>query len=228
MNADPLDDVVARLGVDLSDRETLRSALTHPSYSSEQGGADYERLEFLGDAVIACAIARHLYERFPDVPEGDLTRMKVALISGKTLAAVARELRLDESILVGRGAIRDASRDSVLENAFEAVVGAVTLERGVDEACDLVLRLLGEQRLDPKSLLSTTSDPKNLLQELVQKKGLGLPEYEITGHEGPAHQRTFSAVVRVSGRVVGEGSGASKQRAQRSAAAAALEAYESR
>jgi ribonuclease-3 len=225
MTGDALDEVVARLGLDLEDRETLRAALTHPSYSAQQGGADYERLEFLGDSVIACAIARHVYETFPDVPEGDLTRMKMALISGVTLSQVARELKFDEVILVGKGATRDASRDSVLENAFEAVVGAVTLELGVDAACAFVLRILGD-RLDPKTLLGTTSDPKNLLQELVQRKGLGLPEYEITGQEGPAHLRTFTALVRVNGKVVGEGSGASKQRAQRSAAAAALEAYE--
>lgn len=221
----PLDELLERLDLRLADRETLLTALTHPSYSAENGGTDYERLEFLGDAVIACAIARHVYERFPDVPEGDLTRMKVALISGKTLAEVARGLRFDEVIRVGRGATKDASRDSVLENAFEALVGAIMLELGVDEACAFVLRMLGD-RLDPTSLLSTTSDPKNLLQELVQKRGLGLPEYEITGQEGPAHQRIFTALVRIGGKVAAEGSGASKQQAQRAAAASALEAME--
>jgi len=227
MTSDALDGLLQRLGIELADRDTLGFALTHPSFSSEQGGEDYERLEFLGDAVIAYSIASHLYVAFPDLPEGDLTRMKVALISGKTLAQVARDLGFADAIRVGKGAARDATRDSVLENAFEAVVGAISLELGIAPARDFVLRVLGD-RLDPRTLLATTSDAKNLLQELAQKRGLGLPSYEITAEEGPAHLRQFTAAVRVDGALVGEGVGGSKQAAERAAAAAGLETLEAR
>lgn len=225
MTGDGLDEVVERLGLDSADRATLRAALTHPSYSREHGGADYERLEFLGDAVLGAAVAEHLYREFPDAPEGDLTRMKVALTSGKTLAEVARALGLDSVLLVGRGAVRDASRDSVLENALEAVVGAVALEAGLDAAREFVVRLL-DGRLDAETLLAGVTDPKNRLQELLQGRGLGLPTYEITGETGPAHMRTFAAAASLDGQVLGTGEGPSKQEAQRAAAASALEALE--
>lgn len=227
MSDEALVGLLERLGVSLVDRDTVRAALTHPSFSSERGGPDYERLEFLGDAVLSYTIASHLFRSFPDLPEGDLTRMKVALISGKTLAQVAREIGLGEALLLGKGAARDAERDSVLENAFEALIGAVSLELGVDAAAALALRLLGD-RLDPAKLLVTTSDPKNQLQELAQRRGLGLPAYEITGQEGPAHSRVFSATVSVDGTVVGEGSGVSKQAAERAAAAAGVEVLQAR
>ena len=222
MSDDGLDDVVARLGVDVGDRTALRLALTHPSYSLERGGSDYERLEFLGDAVLGWAIAAHLYREFPELPEGILTRMKVALTSGRTLAEVARSLDLGAAMRFGKGAVRESSRDSVLENAFEAVVGAIFLDQGPDAASAFVLRVLGD-RLDPSTLVDTVVDAKTRLQELTQSRGLGLPSYEIVTRSGPAHDPRFTATVSVGGEPRGTGTGTSKQEAQQAAAAAALE-----
>jgi ribonuclease-3 len=220
---DDLSEVLARLGVDLRDLDDLRAALTHPSYSLEQGGDDYERLEYLGDAVLGAVAAAHLYTEYPTLPEGFLTRMKVAVTSGRPLADVARSLGLGDALLLGRGAQRERERDSVLENAFEAVVGAVFLDGGFDAASAFVLRVLGE-RLDQETLLRTAADPKTRLQELTQSRGAGLPTYEIVAQTGPAHEPRFTAVVCVAGSVAGSGIGASKQDAQQAAAAAALDA----
>jgi ribonuclease-3 len=216
-----LQDLEARLGVVFRDRELLVRALTHPSFSLEQGGDDYERLEFLGDAVLASVVAAYLFEAFPAQPEGMLTRMKVTLTSGRTLAAVARELGLGAHVRLGKGALRDADRDSVLENALEAVIGAVYIEAGPVAAKDLILRCMGG-RLDGDVLLSTVSDPKSRLQEVSQGLGLGLPQYTITGTTGPAHEPSFTAVVRVGGAASATGEGTSKQAAQQAAALAAL------
>ena len=223
MSDDGLDAVVERLGVTFHDRALLRLALTHPSHSLEQGGDDYERLEFLGDAVIGSVIAAHLYREFPELPEGLLTRMKVALTSGHTLAGVARSLELGESLLLGNGAVRESGRNSVLENAFEAVVGAVYVDGGHEAASEFVLRSLGD-RLDAATLLTTAVDAKTRLQELTQSRGFGLPAYEIVEQSGPAHDPRFTAVVCVGGKVTGTGIGTSKQEAQQAAAGAALDA----
>jgi ribonuclease III len=225
MSDDGLDAVASRLGVAFSDRSLLRRALTHPSYSLEQGGEDYERLEFLGDSVLGSVVASRLYADFPELPEGLLSRMKSALTSGRTLADVARSLGLGEALLFGRGAVKEATRDSVLENAFEAVVGAVFLEGGSDAASDFVLRVLGD-RLDAAVLLGESLDAKTRMQELTQSKGLGLPSYEIVAQSGPAHDPCFTAVVCISGKVCGTGTGTSKQEAQQAAAASALEVLE--
>jgi ribonuclease-3 len=222
MSDEALRAVVERLGVDIHDRAMLQQALTHPSYSLEQGGGDYERLEFLGDAVLGCTVAAYLYREYPDLPEGLLTRMKVALTSGTTLADVARSLELGDALLLGKGAAREVSRDSVLENAFEAVVAAIFLDAGHDVASEFILRVLGD-RLEPSTLLMTAADPKTQLQELTQSRGLGLPAYEIVGQTGPAHDPRFTAVVCVAGTVAGTGLGTSKQDAQQAAAAAALD-----
>ena len=220
MNA-PLEELEQRLGVEFDDRALLRRALTHPSYSLEQGGDDYERLEFLGDSVLGWVVATHLFEAFPELDEGSLTRMKVALTSGRTLAQIGRELDLGRWMRFGRGAARESSRDSVLENAFEALVGAVYLERGAEAARAFVMRWLGS-RVDPASLLATVSDAKSRLQEYTQGHGLGLPGYEIVDQTGPAHEPRFVVTVRIAGESRGTGHGPSKQDAQQAAALCAL------
>lgn len=216
-----LEELEQRLGVCFTDRELLQRALTHPSYSLEHGGGDYERLEFLGDSVLAWVVSTHLFEAFPDLAEGPLTRMKVALTAGRTLSEVAREIDLGPWIRFGRGAVKEATRDSVLENVFEAVAGAVYLEAGAETARTFVLRWL-DGRVDPASLLATVADPKSRLQEHTQSLGLGLPVYEIVDRTGPAHEPRFTATVRIGPDVLGSGEGSSKQEAQQAAAVAAL------
>ncbi len=209
------------LGHRFRDGSLLRAALTHPSWAVEHGGTDNERLEFLGDSVLSFVVAEYLYATFPDVPEGVLTKMKVALTSGRTLSEVARGSRLQGALRLGRGATRDAARDSVLENTFEALVGAVYLDAGIVAVRQIVLRALAG-RVDPEALLATLADSKTRLQELTQSRGLGLPLYEIVDQSGPPHEPIFTATVHVAGTLSGSGCGASKQAAEQAAAEAAV------
>lgn len=225
MSEAAFDALLQRLDVPITDRELYRRALTHPSWALEHGGEHNERLEFLGDAVLAWVVAPRLYEAFPDAPEGDLTLMKIALTSGRTLAAVARELDLGPAMRMGRGAARENTRDSVLENAFEALVAAIYLDAGITVAGTFAMRMLGD-RIDRQTLLATSVDAKNRLQEITQGNGLGLPSYAIVERTGPVHDPVFTAEVSLAGRVCGTGRGATKQRAEQTAAAEALEALE--
>lgn len=223
MSARDLTAVQERLGVTFADEALLDRALTHPSWAQENGGTDYERLEFLGDSVLGFIIAGHLHEAFPDLPEGPLTRMKTALVSGNVLADAGRELGLDSALRLGKGAARESVRDSVVEASFEAVVGALYLDAGLDVTRAFALRALGD-RMDPETLLAVTADPKTALQELSQSRGLGLPAYRIVAEDGPPHERVFTSEVSFDGEVRGSGQGVSKQAAERAAAASALEA----
>jgi ribonuclease-3 len=219
---DRLGELELRLGTSFADRDLLRRALTHSSFSLEHGGDDYERLEFVGDSILGWVVATHLFTAFPGLDEGSLTRMKVSLTSGRVLAGVAREVGIGEWMRFGRGGAREVTRDSVLENAFEALVGAIYLDAGPEAARAFVLRWLGE-RVDADTLLATVADPKSRLQEHTQSHGLGLPLYEIVECTGPAHDPRYTASVSVRGEVRGAGSGPSKQDAQQAAAVAALE-----
>lgn len=213
-----------RLGVHFADPSLLATALTHPSWSEEhQADASYERLEFLGDSVLGFIVATHLFRAFPDRQEGDLTRMKWGLVSGTSLAEVGRDLGLDAEIRQGKGTTRDGVRDSVVEACFEAVVGAVFLDGGLDAAAGFVVRTLGD-RIDPARLAAMKADPKSELQEITQARGLGLPCYRIVSSEGPAHEPRFTAQVSLGDEVLAEGSGSSKQAAERAAATGALDA----
>jgi ribonuclease III len=219
---DRVDELLARLGVPIADPSLYRRALTHRSWALDHGEEDNERLEFLGDAVLAWVVASRLYRDFPDAPEGDLTRMKIALTSGRTLAAVARELDLGSALRLGRGAEHQTTRASVLEDALEALIGAMYLDAGLDATRTFVLRILGE-RIDRDTLLATRADAKNRLQEFAQSTGSGLPSYSIVESSGPVHDPLFTATVSLNGIVRGRGQGPTKQRAERAAAAAALE-----
>jgi ribonuclease-3 len=212
------------LGLSMRDPALLETALTHPSWASEHDAApDYQRLEFLGDAVLALIVSERLYLAFPDLPEGDLTRMRISVVRGGALARAARGLGLGPLIRLGRGSSRgrDQDRTSVLEAAMESVIGAVYLDGGIEAARSFVDHALAEM-LDARALAAQVSDAKSRLQELTQARGLGLPEYRETGHDGPDHERTFSVEVVLGERVVGAGSGPSKQAAAQAAAAAAL------
>jgi ribonuclease III len=216
-----------QLGIDFEDPELLEAALTHPSYAVEHGGQDYQRLEFLGDSILGLVIAQMLYARFPDLPEGDLTRMKNALVRGRVLAELSDELGITGAIRLGEGSLKTGVREraSVREAAFEAVVAAVYLSCGIDVTAEFVQHALGE-RVDAKTLLEAVDDPKTRLQEVAQALGLGLPSYRVVDRSGPPHQPTFTAQVS-AGRVTSLGSGSSKQAAEQEAAAGALHALES-
>lgn len=216
------------LGVSFTDTELLRAALTHPS--SRDGSrekSDFERLEFLGDAVVRLVVSEHLYATFPDVAEGELTKRTIALVSGRSLAAAAAEARLGDAISTGEGIdLSDERRVAgVLEDTLEALVGAVYLDAGLAQARAVVRKLLGD-RLDSPEGLDTLEDPKSLLQERLQVSGGSIPEYRHVDFDGPDHDRVFTAEVSRDGTVLGRGEGRSKKDAERSAAAAALRALD--
>jgi ribonuclease-3 len=217
-----LEELERRLGVTFTDRELLQRALTHPSWTGEHGEESYQRLEFLGDSVLGFVVAGLAFARFPDNLEGDLTRIKLALVSGFTLAGVARELDMGAAIRVGKGADEATQRDSVLEACYEALVGAVYLDLGLEAARDFVVRTLGG-RLDADMLrVAANRNPKGELQELAQARALGLPRYEVVSSEGPVHDVRFVVRVVIGDDELAVGAGPTKQSAEQEAAKAAL------
>lgn len=207
----------------------LEEALTHPSYANEVRDArHYQRLEFLGDAVLGLCTSEILFERFPEADEGTLTRMRARLVNAEALSAWARSNRLGEAVRLGRGADTLDLRDStnVLSDMVEALIAVAYLEGGAAVARRACETILGPalQMLEA----DTGRDPKSELQERVQRGGGPAPVYEVRESGGPAHDPWFEVVVRVEGKAIGSGRGRSKRLAERAAASAALEALEDR
>ncbi len=210
------------VGHDFGDRQLLRAALTHPSaVEAKDPSLFYERLEFLGDSVVGLFIAEEAYRRYPDLPEGGLTRIKVSVVAGTVLAAVARELGLADVLIVGRSETGTGRRGltSALENTYEALTAALYLDAGAEAARAWVLRTLGP--LISEDAAGTPENPKSLLQETLQARGES-PTYRIEVEQGPPHDREFTAVVEVNGKVLGQGVGRTKKEAEAQAAEAAL------
>jgi ribonuclease-3 len=176
------------LGHRFNDLNLLRRALTHRSHSS----AHNERLEFLGDSVVNCAIALELFRKFPDLSEGELSRLRANLVSQQGLASIAIQFRVGEQLLLGEGEVKSggSKRPSMLADAVEAVVGAVFLDDGFDAAARVV-RVLFDSALNTIDPLTTGKDPKTLLQELLQGRRLPLPRYSVVGTRGEAHEQEF-------------------------------------
>lgn len=229
---------MAALGYNFKRPELLEQAMTHRSRASEQGesaaaerGADAmlrdnERLEFLGDAVVDLAVAQLLYQRHPRLREGDLSRLRAALVNEEHLARLALEIGLDGLIRLGRGeALSGGNRKpSILAAAFEALVGAVYLDGGHEAAQALLSRLFEPWVARPPSLIQ--SDSKTALQEILQEIRGQAPAYRLEAEEGPAHDRRFTVSVLLGDQVLGRGRDRSKKGAERLAAAQALKTVE--
>lgn len=216
---DALDDA---LGVAIDDA-LLEKALTHRSYAYEHGGLPTnERLEFLGDAVLGLVVTDALYRRHPELPEGQLAKLRAAVVNMRALAEVARTLGLGDHVRLGRGEETSGGRDksSILADTLEALFGAVYLEHGIDVARETVHRLV-DPMLASSATLGAGLDWKTSLQELTATSGLGVPEYQVS-EEGPDHAKIFHAVAVIQGRRRGTGSGRSKKEAEQRAAAAAF------
>ncbi|MBA0124844.1 ribonuclease III [Haloechinothrix sp. YIM 98757] len=213
--------LVEALGVDL-DPELLTLALTHRSYAYENGGlTPNERLEFLGDAVLGLIITDHLYSEHPDLPEGQLAKLRASVVNMQALAGVARELGeggLGAHVLLGKGEEMTGGRDkaSILADTLEAMIGAVYLEHGIEQSRRLVHRLFAGL-LSEAPLRGAGLDWKTSLQELTAATALGVPEYRVVD-TGPDHQKVFSATVLVGGRELGHGEGGTKKEAEQKAA----------
>ena len=217
----------ARLGLGI-DPALLERALTHRSYAYENGGLPTnERLEFLGDAVLGLVVTDALYRRHPDLPEGQLAKLRAAVVNMRALADVARRLDLGAHVRLGRGEETTGGRDktSILADTVEAVLGAAYLDHGIDVARDLVHRLV-DPLLAQSASLGAGLDWKTSLQELAAEVVAGVPEYQIE-EEGPDHAKVFHATALVGGQPRGRGTGRSKKEAEQQAAAAAWQALRS-
>lgn len=215
----------SKLGVSFQNEELLLTALTHRSYLNENRTFHLphnERLEFLGDAVLELVITEHLYATYPN-PEGELTSWRSAIVRGEMLAKIAEPLGVGEALQMSRGEAKSGgrTRQALLANAFEAIIGAIYLDQGYDAAKDFIHRhLVGHL---PEIIAGKLDrDPKSELQEKAQDKYGVTPRYEVVDSEGPDHAKTFTVGVSVDGKRLGEGTGSSKQQAEQSAARAAL------
>ena len=212
------------LGVPISE-ETLERALTHRSYAYENGGLPTnERLEFLGDSVLGLVVTDTLFKSHPTLPEGQLAKLRAAVVQMGALADVARLLNLGAYVRLGRGEEGTGGRDkaSILADTLEAVIGATYIDCGLEAASGLVHRLF-DPVIERSARLGAGLDWKTSLQELTAEHGLGVPVYNVTD-TGPDHQKVFRAVVEVGGRPLGKGEGRSKKAAEQLAAEAAYQA----
>lgn len=228
MNDALLRECATVIGHEFRDASLLRLALTHASYSAEHPNEpSNERLEFLGDAVIGLVLADEMYARHADFDEGVLTDLRKSVVNAQTLSVAARRLGLGKFVRLGRGESTSGGSDktSILANALEAVIGAVYRDAGIAVAFELSLRLLAPEIAAAVPGLRDL-DPKTQLQELSADLGLGVPTY-VLEDEGPDHDKTFFAQVRIAGRRRGSGSGRTKKAAEQLAAAQAIQSLRS-
>ena len=210
------------LGVEIDQSELLEKALTHRSKSSK----NYERLEFLGDSVLGFLIAAELYGRYPDLSEGELTRLRAALVRKETLASIARDIDLGNYLRLGGGELKSGGfdRDSILADSLEAVIGAIFVDQGIETARTIILRLFSSRLAKPEPD-ALEKDPKTLLQEYLQKNAIDTPEYSVDTVEGAAHDQYFVVTCKIAGiKETFSGEGRSRKKAEQDAARKALTA----
>lgn len=224
---DNLATVQQTLGVSFRRPVLLKQALVHSSYANENPGftpASNERLEFLGDAVLDMIVAAKLYRDFPNLSEGEMTKLRAVLVRRDTLAKMARTLKLGDHLYLGKGEEASGGRDKPanLAGALEAVIGAIFLDRDTTIARRFILKLI-DTELQKVVSRRTGTDYKSELQELIQAREQQTPTYHVIEEKGPDHDRRFTVEVRVGNTVLGTGSGKSKKTAETEAARATLE-----
>lgn len=220
-------DVQARIGVQFKDQALLREAFVHRSYLNEnpsEGLESNERLEFFGDAVLSYVVADRLFRDCPTCTEGDLTEWRGHLVKRDSLANFARQIGLGQYLLLGRGEEAAGGRDRAanLAGLFEALVGAIAIDRGLAQSRKFILSAIGDE-IRNLNLRPTPIDPKSRLQEVVQARWQRAPVYRTVHEEGPEHKKVFTVEVSVQGQVLASGTGLSKQEAERQSAGRALE-----
>lgn len=215
-------DFERRIGYEFKDKSLLKRALTHSSYANEKGtGLQNERLEFLGDSVLGFITAEYLFDHYKDKAEGDLTKKRAYAVCEKTLFGYAEKIGLGDMILLGRGEERTGGRQrpSVVSDAFEAVIAAIYLDGGIENAKKFVLPFI-EIASETKPVFK---DYKSTLQEVLQQNPTEKFEYIVVGESGPDHNKEFIVEVHLNSNVIGTGRGSSKKRAEQEAARSALE-----
>lgn len=215
----------ANLKYTFKNKELLKNALTHSSYANEKkgGASSNERLEFLGDSVLSVIASNYLFENFPELPEGNLTKLRASLVCEKSLCEFSKKLEIGEYLLLGKGekANGGSTRPSILADAFEAVLAAMYLDGGMNVAKEHVLRFISEElsHLEHENF----KDYKTELQEIIQKNPEEKLTYRLIEERGPDHNKNFVVEVHLNSNVIGKGSGHSKKKAEQMAARQALE-----
>ncbi len=221
-NRYPIEKLEKNMGYEFRDRELLLTALTHSSLKNEMADGnrdDYERQEFLGDAVLELVSSEFIYHTYAGMREGDMTRLRASLVCEPTLAECAREIELSDYIMLGKGEDRQDSRhkDSIVSDVFEAVIGGIFLDSGLEEARRFILRFVLND-IEHKALFH---DSKTQLQNLIQSEGWTL-EYRVVAESGPEHRKSFTMAAVINGREEARQTGSSKKSAEQKAAYEAL------
>lgn len=205
--------------------ELLKNALTHSSYANEVRASygSNERLEFLGDSILSVIVSEYIYNQYPKMPEGELTRLRASLVCEKSLCAFSRELELGKYLLLGKGEDNNGGRerDSILADVFEAVLAAIYLDAGMEKAREHVMNFVLREINNKKD--DGFKDYKTVLQEIIQQNPEESVTYILIGEEGPAHDKKFTVEVHLNSNVIGTGKGHSKKQAEQMAAKQALE-----
>jgi len=230
-DSDMLEKLIEGLGISWNNPEHLVLALTHSSYAHENKNLNLshnQRLEFLGDAVLELAVSDYLFKNYPSFPEGALTKIRAGIVCEPSLFIIAREMKLGEYILMGKGEERcgGRKRPSILADAMEALIGAIYVDQGMEKAFDFIMERLKPVIDEVLKNGGLNKDYKTQLQELVQRKSENPLFYEIIEEYGPDHSKTFVAAVNCQGKTWGSGSGRTKKEAEQAAARDALEKME--
>lgn len=216
----------SNLGYVFNNKSLLSLALTHTSYANESKHAksNNERLEFLGDSVLSIIVSKYLFSNFSDMPEGQLSKTRAALVCEKSLSGFAREIELGNHLLLGRGEDQNGGRDrdSILADAFEAVIAAMYLDGGIEPAEKFVLKFISKQ-MEQKNVSKAFTDYKTELQEIIQQNKEEKVSYVLVEESGPDHDKSFTVEVHLNSNVIGKGHGKSKKIAEQMAAKEALE-----
>ena len=217
------DDIQRKIDYRFNNISLLNMAMTHSSYANDhkmKKTNSNERLEFLGDAVLELLSSEHLYDTYPDKPEGELTKLRASLVSENPLANIAKTLGINECLMLGRGEEITGGREraSITSDAVEALIGAIYLDGGMEPAKNFVRKFV-MVNIDEKLLYN---DSKSMLQEIVQKNKLGTLYYEIVSEKGPAHDKIYEVVCKLDDKVIGNGIGRTKKAAEQEAAFVAL------
>ena len=221
-----------RIGYTFKYSRYITEALTHSSYSNEMRSRDEimecnERLEFLGDSVLSFITSRYLYESFPNLPEGEMSRIRASAVCEKSLCILAKKIELGNYLYLGHGeeCQNGRSRPSLLADAFEALLAAMYLDGGIEPVKAFLLPLIS-QEIDGIIQSGSDLDYKTVLQQFIQQERGSLLEYVTVGEKGPAHEKEFEVEVRLNGNVIGSGKGPSKRKAEQSAAKEALSLFD--
>ena len=221
-----------RIGYRFKNLSYIETALTHSSYSNEAKNREEirecnERLEFLGDSVLSFITSRYLYETFPNLPEGEMSRIRASAVCEKTLCVLAKEISLGDHLSLGHGeeCQNGRHRPSILADAFEALLAAIYLDGGIEPVREFLLPKVSAQ-IEAIIASGSDMDYKTVLQQFVQQERGSLLEYVTIGEEGPAHDKLFTVQVKLNGNVIGEGKGGSKRKAEQNAAKEGLKLFD--